>query len=683
MNNELQKKLSQCRRENEKLLKRNSQLQAAIEQVPEGILVTNTAGGKIQFVNPELVRILGISKHDLVGKTFTEAFFKTGGKVFYPDTPARITDPDIVGTHPLSGKHAVVKNFVVAIRQPAGQVLWVLMSSSPVLDSQNRNTAMVSTLRDITHRKKEEESLQKSNIRLKEEVRTHTIDLEKANRRLESILDNSSESIWVIDADGTVERINRKSEELLAIRPKDVVGKHYLELVNNDIVDQSVTLQAFNERRQVSMMQQALKTGRSLLVTSTPVFDQNGDISMMVVNERDLTQLNDLQSELDQVKNESDRMREALTELNLKELREQSVIAESKEMQQVIATALKLASLNISTILITGESGTGKGLLAKFIHDSCYGQKKKKGKKREKEENGVTRKINDADSNPKNQPAPFVQINCAALPETLLEAELFGYEKGAFTGAKDKGKMGLFEMAQGGTLFLDELGELSLPVQAKLLKCLEDKEIMHLGGLTPIKIDCTVIAATNVNLPEQVRQKEFRQDLFFRLNTFTLSLPPLRSRPEDILELALFFLKKYNHTYNMQRRLSSKAIEALQRYPFPGNVRELKNLIKKTVVMSDSDLLDDFQDISPHENRASQSRVERRSREPLHVDTTPIGESFDEMVGNFEKEILTKAMEQCTTTRAIAAYLNMTQSQVMRKIKKHKLSDQLKRNRRR
>ncbi len=642
--------LTQCRSDNEKLRQRNTQLLAAIEQVPEGILVTDSAKGKIQFVNPELVRILGVPQYDLLGKTFSEAFFESGGKVFYPDSPARIAPPDIVEAHPLSGKHSVVKNLVVAIRQPAGEVVWVLMSTSPILNQQNQSTAMVSTLRDITHRKKEEEDLQKSNIRLKEEVRIHTLDLEKANSRLESILDNSSESIWVIDADGTVERINKKSEELLAIRPEDVVGKHYLELVNNDIVDESVTLRAFNERRQVSMMQQALNTGRSLLVTSTPVFDQDGEITMMVVNERDLTQLNHLQSELAQVKDESDRIREALTELNLKELREQSIIAESKEMQQVLATSLKLSNLQISTILITGESGTGKGLLAKFIHESSHGKKSQ---------------------------APFVQLNCAALPETLLEAELFGYEKGAFTGAKDKGKIGLFEVAQGGTLFLDELGELSLPVQAKLLKCLEDKEIMHLGGLKPIKIDCTVIAATNVDLPEQVRRKRFRQDLYFRLNTFTLTIPPLRKRSEDILELALFFLKKYNKAYNMTRRLSSKGGETLQRYAFPGNVRELKNLIKKTVVMSETDQLEAFPDISSHSG-SSATKVEMHPREPFIVDSTPSGESFDEMVANFEKEVLLQAMEECSTTRAIAALLNMTQSQVMRKIKKHNLSDQLK-----
>jgi len=217
----------------------------------------------------------------------------------------------------------------------------------------------------------------------------------------------------------------------------------------------------------------------------------------------------------------------------------------------------------VSNILIQGESGTGKGLLAKLIHKSGS----RSGK-------------------------PFIQINCAALPENLLEAELFGYEKGAFTGAHQKGKLGLFELAQGGTLLLDEIGDLPYPMQAKLLKCLEDHEIMHLGGLKPIRIDCIVIAATNQNLEELVVEDRFRKDLFYRLNTFNFRIPPLRERPEDIFELANAFLVKYNRAYGQDKRLSYRAIEALESYAFPGNVRELKNLVKKSVVLADEQRID-------------------------------------------------------------------------------------------
>jgi transcriptional regulator with PAS, ATPase and Fis domain len=231
-------------------------------------------------------------------------------------------------------------------------------------------------------------------------------------------------------------------------------------------------------------------------------------------------------------------------------------------------------------------------------------------------------------------------------------------------------------MAQGGTLFLDELGELSQSVQAKLLKCLEDKEIFHLGGLKPIKINCTVIAATNVDLVDQVNHKRFRQDLYFRLNTFTLTLPPLRRRPEDILELTMFFLEKYNNEYGMERRISSRGLERLQSYPFPGNVRELKNAIKKSVVMSETNLMDTVLDAT------TAAMTPRGGAMAYPVSPEDGKQSFDEMVMAFEKELLIRTISHCTTTRAIASHLGMTQSQVMRKLKKHDLSKVLKANKR-
>ena len=530
------------------------------------------------------------------------------------------------------------------LRTRNGSYRWFRSRGMRVDEGQGQaSVRIVGTHLDITREREMEEELYNSRENLQAELTAQTLDLQNTNRKLESILDSSSESIWVIDGDGTVARINRKSETLLNIRAEEVVGKHYKELVSSGIVDLSVTRKAFQTRRTVTMMQKALRTGRSLLVTSTPVFDDEGNISMVIVNERDLTQLNRLQQELEQVRGETDRIREAMTALNLKELRDQEIIAKSKEMQEVLVAALKLSRINVSTILILGESGTGKGLLAKFIHMKSL-----------------------------NKKGPFVQINCAALPETLLEAELFGYEKGAFTGARDQGKIGLFEMAQGGTLFLDELGELSQSVQAKLLKCLEDKEVFHLGGLKPIKINCTVIAATNVDLVDQVNHKRFRQDLYFRLNTFTLTLPPLRRRPEDILELTMFFLDKYNKAYGMERRISSQGLERLQAYPFPGNVRELENAIKKSVVMSETNLMETVLD------SGTTAMNPRGVAMASHTSPGEGKQNFERMVMDFEKDILTRTISHCTTTRAIASHLGMTQSQVMRKLKKHGLSTMLK-----
>jgi transcriptional regulator with PAS, ATPase and Fis domain len=300
--------------------------------------------------------------------------------------------------------------------------------------------------------------------------------------------------------------------------------------------------------------------------------------------------------------------------------------------------ALKLARLDVSNILVMGESGTGKGLLAKFIHQSSARKKK-----------------------------PFIQINCAALPETLLEAELFGYEKGAFTGADQQGKIGLFEMAQGGTIFLDEIGDLPFGVQAKLLKCLDDHEIRHLGGLKPIKIDCIVIAATNRDLETLVQEAKFREDLYFRLSAFNIRIPPLRERPEDIVEIANHFLEKYNRQYQADRRFSSLAVKDLQRYPFPGNVREIKNIVRNAVVMSEVDLLDH---ILP--DRSVQSVADA----PAQRDMPKVSgkRTLTDQLEASEKEIFKKAAQNCRTTREIASYLGISQPSVVRRLKKYGLS---------
>ena len=308
----------------------------------------------------------------------------------------------------------------------------------------------------------------------------------------------------------------------------------------------------------------------------------------------------------------------------------QGIVADSKEMRQIMDAALKLARVEASNVLLLGKSGTGKGLLAKFIHQNC------------------SRKIN-----------PLIQINCAALPETLLEAELFGYEKGAFTGASEQGKAGLFELAHRGVLFLDEIGDLSLPLQAKLLKYLDDHQIIRLGGTRSHMIDCMVIAATNRNLEKRVSEGKFRQDLLYRLNTFTLKIPALAERPADILELVNHYLKKYNEAYHQKKRISQKGYAALLQYSFPGNVRELKNILKHATVMCESKVLDDFIAESLPHNQPATNRQNKKTIKLLRL---------ADAVAKTERNLIKTARAQCRNTRGMAAVLGVSHATVVRKM---------------
>lgn len=446
---------------------------------------------------------------------------------------------------------------------------------------------------------------------------------------LNAIFESSSDGIWVCDGTGKVIRINDASEKLNGIRAENTVGRHVSEIMAAGLFDRSVTLEVLATGRQVSIIQNIRETGKTLLVTGTPVFDEAGKISIVVVNERDITQLNIVREQLEQTRMVTEKYRDELAGLSVLELQKQEIIAESQGMRKALTATLKLAQLDASNVLILGESGTGKGLLAKFIH--------KNGKRSKK---------------------PFIQINCAALPESLLEAELFGYEKGAFTGARADGKAGLFELAQEGTLFLDEIGNLPLALQAKLLKYLDDHEVMRLGSLKTIKVDCAVLAATNQDPEKFIKEGRFRRDLLYRLNTFTIRIPPLRDRCEDIFELTNYFLGKYNRSFNKRKKIAPLAMDLLQSHSFPGNVRELKSIIKRAVCLTESDVLDEsILEISG----VGMERLESRRE----VSALPL------RVHQAEKEEIELGVSRCRTTRELAQYLGVSQPTAVRKLKKH------------
>lgn len=530
-----------------------------------------------------------------------------------------------------------------------GTYRWILSRALVVRwDENGTPTRLVGTHMDITESREKDEALRRHKENLEKEVEKQTRELKATNRQLETIINASSEGIWVCDGKGIILTVNKAAEKLSNIKRDEVTGKNIKDFEKSGFIDRSITRDVIEKGKTVSRIQELKHQNKQLLVIGTPVINDQNKIDLIVVNERDLTHLNQLRDQLEEARLANIRYKEELTNVNLKELKDQDIIAESKEMRQVIAIALKLSRRKASPILIVGESGTGKGLMAKFLHSKTFGQDN-----------------------------PFIQINCAALPETLLEAELFGYEKGAFTGALDQGKIGLFEMAEGGTIFLDELGDMSLSIQAKLLKCLEEKTIMHLGGLKPIKIKCNIIAATNKNLAKQVENQAFRKDLFFRLNTFTITVPPLRTRPEDILEMTMFFLKKYSYQYGVQRYLSSKCRKKIQTHPFPGNIRELKNMLKKAVVLGEDDIMEDLAD-APFQNAMTIEDIGNSS--VFSKNHSKENFSFHKRILAYEKELFCKALETYKTTRSLAKVLELSQASIVRKLRIHGLSNRLKRN---
>jgi len=567
-----------------------------INSTNNGIIATDVSG-TIVYINQQAEKMLGCNAEKHTGIFISELLPITGPQVM----ECLKTGTSKWGHHVIGEKLDMVLN-ITLIRQ--GKQLG----------------GTVCNFQDMKQLKISPDELESSNY---------------LNQQLKTIFKASHDGIWVCDGQGKVIDINEASEKLNGIHATDIIGKNVIDLVDGGLFDRSVTLEVLETKRQVSVIQEIKRTKKILLATGTPAFDDEGNIFLVVVNERDMTQLNAIQKQLEQSRMVTEKYKNKLAELSLLELKDQEIVAEDKKMRQVMYLALKLAHLSASDILILGESGTGKGLLAKFIHKNSNRNKK-----------------------------PFIQINCATLPENLLEAELFGYEKGAFTGARQEGKAGLFELAHEGTLFLDEIGDLPHSLQAKLLKYLDDHEVMRLGGLKSKKIDCTVIAATNRDLAVRVKQKRFRKDLFYRLNAFTIKIPPLRERPEDIFELVNVYIKKYGKEYGLTRRISSEALKMLQAFPFPGNIRELKNILKKAVVMSEHESIDEMihQSLSVDAGQYTASAMDAHHTK-----------SLTHQVLDVEKEILQNAMACCKSTREMARYLKISQPTVVRKLKKHRL----------
>lgn len=448
---------------------------------------------------------------------------------------------------------------------------------------------------------------------------------------LDSIIECSYDGIYITDGEANTIKINNAYESITGLKRSEVLGRNMKDLEKEGVISQSATLLVLKNRK-TTTIQQEFKTGVKVLVSSNPIFDKNGKIIMVVTNVRDVTQLYELKEQLQKNKEITLKYVSEIEEMRTQLLNTSEIVAEDHKTIEIIQLANRIAKVD-TTILMLGETGAGKDQIAKHIH---------KVSKRSKKQ--------------------FIKVNCGAVPASLIESEFFGYEKGAFTGANKEGKIGLFEMASGGTIFLDEVGELPMDMQVKLLRVLQEMEVVRIGGTKPIKIDVRVLAATNRDLEDMIKKKQFREDLYYRLNVIPLYIPPLRERKHDILPLINFFLTQLNKKYNFNKIFASDALNCMYEYNWPGNVRELKNIVERAVIMSEDDKIK--RSDLPKNIIGSNGMI-------VTLNTFEEGINLKETLDAIEKKLIKKAYDKYGNVRAAAKSLGIDASTFVRKRQKY------------
>lgn len=434
------------------------------------------------------------------------------------------------------------------------------------------------------------------------------------------LLRSGGAAIYLTDGEALTVGVNRAYEELTQIRETEVIGRHMKALEDARFFDRSVSLLVLKNKAPLTITQKIFRTSKKVVVTGSPIFNQAGDIIYVITAVHPMEYCRE--------------PRENLTHASPSFTVMNNLVAASKSMQKVFLRAVQVAAMD-ATVMILGESGAGKGVIASVIHQFSSRRNK-----------------------------PFIQVNMTAIPEELFESELFGYRGGSFTGALKAGKAGFLQAVSGGTLFLDEISEVSLRGQAKLLKVIEEKEMYRVGSTVPERIDARFVAASNRNLKDLVAEGKFRGDLFYRLNVVPIHIPPLRERPEDIYALAKNCLENFCRRYSMHKILSPSAVQALTEYHWPGNVRELHNVMERLVVLGEDiritrgHVLDELGLAAPVADKAP----------------VTLTHDFKGELDSFEKRILCQAMEQYNGNLHLAATaLGIHRTTLLRKLRKYKL----------
>jgi PAS domain S-box-containing protein len=448
------------------------------------------------------------------------------------------------------------------------------------------------------------------------------------------IIDTIEEEILITDEYGFIQFVNPWAVKVSGSTKQELVGKHMSDYEKACIVDTtSIALDVLKNHKKVHKMMKMV-TGRVLIATGIPIYDEHGRLTNAMSTSKDIEEIASLFEQLTHDNRDGLIKKQEQEIIQLKEciIKKDNVIMISKAMQELQSAVVKIAPKDV-TVLIEGESGTGKEVICKLIH-----------------------KLSARHEN------PLVKINCGAIPEHLLESELFGYEPGAFTGAHKNGKIGILELGHHGTIFLDEIGEMPLTIQVKLLEFLQDRKIIRLGGVKKIPIDTRVIAATNKNLKEMIAKGKFRGDLYYRLNVVPLKVPPLREREADIIPMAQMFLERFNSKHHLSKSFSRELMQSLLEYDWPGNVRELMHVIERLVLISEEETI-------------GAEVFENMFNKNLDNHDAKVGtESFSlkQAKKDFEFRLVRKAYEKYRSTYKAGEYLGINQSTVVKILKRNK-----------
>lgn len=442
-----------------------------------------------------------------------------------------------------------------------------------------------------------------------------------------NIINSLYDGVFITDGCGITVKINKAYERITDLKPQQLIGYHMEEIIKEGYISKSASIQVIKEKKPVTLMQ-TIHNGRKIIVSGTPIFNDQKEILYVINSVRDITELLKLKlriEELQELKNLRQSTNATFHDST------QSSFYHSEKMKKTFEIIDRVAKTD-AKVLLQGETGVGKTMVAKYIHEHS------------------------------NRTAgSFLELNCSALPSSLIEAELFGYEPGAFTGALAKGKKGLLEIADNGTLFLDEIGDLPLELQVKLLKVIEDQAFIPIGASKLKQINVRIIAASHKNIKELVKKGEFREDLYYRLNVVPIEIPSLRDRQEEIIPLAEQFLEDFNKEYGFSKKLSIEALNILHEYNWPGNIRELKNCIERLVVTSPIETIGS-EDLH-HELSETSNKQKDFSTE---MEIIPLKEAVD----NLERNLITRALKKYKTTRNAAEVLQVSQPTIVQKMKK-------------